>query len=96
MTTYAKDLSAVEKRGTALEDAIEPLFQSYVSYYGKKNVFLEISREGQPLNSSIQEDNELIGITQNQKAPDRVMSTVKSNGKEYISVSGALPAPYDA
>jgi len=95
-TAYAKDLNAVESRGTTAESTIGPLFQSYVNYYGKKNVFLEISREGQPLYSSIHEDNELPGISQNQKAGTRVMSTVKSNRKEYISVSGTLPAPYDS
>jgi two-component system OmpR family sensor kinase len=95
-TSYANDLKAVESRGTAAGSVIEPLFQSYVSYYGKKNVFLEISKEGQPLYSSLPSGKEFTGGIINPKVGNRVLSTVKLQGKEFISVSGTLPAPYDA
>lgn len=95
-TAYAKDLKAVESRGTTALNAMEPLFQSYVSYYGKKNVFLKLSKDGKTLYSSIPSED--ISSTKEEKltAENRVMSTVKLNEKEYVSISGALPAPYNA
>lgn len=95
-TALAKDLNAVENRGTPPDSVMEPLFQSYVRYYGKQNVFFELSQEGHPLYSSIPENEALSGQKPKQTAENRVLSTVKSKDKEYISVAGTLPAPYTA
>ncbi|NLK52526.1 MAG: HAMP domain-containing histidine kinase [Syntrophomonadaceae bacterium] len=96
VTAYAQDLKAVESRGTTAERTMEPLFQSYVSYYGKKKVFLAISREGQPLYSSMPVEEAFSGQEEKPAAGYRVLSTVKSKGREYITVTGTLPPPYAA
>ncbi len=93
-TAYAKDLKAVEARGTTTIDAMEPLFQSYVSYYGDKNVFLKLSKDGKTLYSSIPLEKDSSTKEENLKAGNRIMSTIKLKEKEYVSISGLLPAPY--
>lgn len=96
-TALAKDLNAVENRGASADSLLEPLFQSYVHYYRKQNVFFELStQKGHPLYSSIPENEVLSGPKPNPIADHRVMSTVKLKGKEYVCVSGTLPAPYTA
>ncbi len=94
-TTYAKDLKAVESRGVQAVSATESLFQSYVTYYGKKNVLLKISKDGQLLYSSFPENFSSIK-EDNASVKNRIISTVKFKEKEYICVSGTLPSPYTA
>lgn len=51
-----KDLTALESRGTEAGSALQVLFDSYVHYYGKQNVYLELSQKGQTLYSSLLSD----------------------------------------
>lgn len=92
----AKDLNAVSNRGGAVDTNIEPLFQSYLRYYGKQNVFLELDREGKTLYSSIPDNEGLAGQKPKASQDNRLLSSIKVNGKEYIRVAGTLPAPYSA
>lgn len=95
-TAYAKDLKAVEARGTTTIDAMEPLYQSYVSYYGDKNIFLKLSKDSKTLYSNIPLEKDSSIKEKNLTAGNRIMSTVKLKEKEYVSVSGFLPAPYNS
>ncbi len=92
---YAKDLTAVEARGTTAVNAMKPLFQSYVSYYGDKNVFLELSKDDKTLYSNVPLEKDSYTKVENLTAGNRIMYTIKLKEKEYVSVSGSLPAPYN-
>ncbi|MEN6328656.1 MAG: HAMP domain-containing sensor histidine kinase [Syntrophomonas sp.] len=95
-TALTKDLMALENRGASVNSSLEPLSQSYFNYYRKQKVFLELSEEGHPLYSSIPENEVLSAPKPNPTADHRVMSTLKLKGKEYVCISGTLPAPYTA
>ena len=96
VSTYTKDLYAVEKRGTPLHTAMESLFQNYSNYYIKQNVLLEISKDGQPFYSSLPKEEGTFDNSDVPVANTRMVSIQKLNTKEYIRITGALPAPYDA
>jgi two-component system OmpR family sensor kinase len=96
VSTYTKDLYAVEKRGTPLHTAMESLFQNYSNYYIKQNVLLEISKDGQPVYSSLPKEEGTFDNFDVPAANTRMVSIQKLNTKEYIRITGALPAPYDA
>lgn len=90
-TTYVKDLSAIESRGGISEDALKPLFQSYVSYFGKKAVALQVSKDGKLLYSS----SNLPQITKSFPTGSRILTTVDLNKRKFIYISGKLPVPYN-
>jgi two-component system, OmpR family, sensor kinase len=80
VSSYTKDLYAVENRGTPLPIAVKTLFQTYSNYYGKQHVLLELSQNK----------------SNSPAAGTRTLSIQKLNGKPYIRITGTLPAPYDA
>lgn len=92
----AKDLNALESRGTAADSALPSLFGSYVSYYGKQNVYLELARNGQTLYSSLPQGQTATETRNVPAAGQRIISTVAGQDKKYIAIIGALPIPYDA
>lgn len=96
VSTYTKDLYAVENRDTSLDAALKPLFQSYANYYGKQNVLMEISKDGRPLYSSVPKEELIFDKSDVPVAGARTVSIQKSETKEYIRITGELPAPYDA
>ncbi|MBW5445351.1 HAMP domain-containing protein [Cohnella sp. CFH 77786] len=96
VSALSKDLFAVENRGTPLQPAMQTLFQSYSKYYAKQNVLLEISKDGQPLYSTVPEEERLTGKSDVPAAGTRTVTMQKSKSKEYIKISGQLPAPYQA
>ncbi|MDD3363657.1 MAG: HAMP domain-containing sensor histidine kinase [Syntrophomonas sp.] len=91
----AKDLNALERRGSAAESALSSLFGSYVSYYGKQNVYLALAQNSQTLYSSLPPEQKLTKTPQIPPVGQRIISTVASPDRKYISISGALPIPYD-
>ncbi|MDP4093995.1 MAG: HAMP domain-containing sensor histidine kinase [Bacillota bacterium] len=95
-TSYAKDLKALEGRGISADNALNSTFQSYIEYYGKKNVFLELSRNGKLLSSNIPGQKNLLYKETGSLQGKRILSTVEAGGKKYVYVAGTLPAPYDS
>lgn len=90
-----KDLAALESRGNEAGSALQVLFDSYVHYYGKQNIYLEIAQKGQTLYSSLP-DGQI--LTRKPEAPadgKRIISTLQSNDRKYIGIVGALPTPHD-
>lgn len=91
-----KDLTALESRGTEAGSALQVLFDSYVHYYGKQNVYLELSQKGQTLYSSLPEGQKLTGKPKLPATGKRIISTLQSRDRKYIGIIGALPAPHDS
>ncbi|GIP36064.1 cell wall metabolism sensor histidine kinase WalK [Paenibacillus sp. J2TS4] len=95
-SSYAKDLNALENRGTSTEDGIRSLYRSYFDFYSKQKVILTVTKDGQQLYTDIMGDSgPFPKAPRISKANERLVSMEKLEGKEYISVAGALPAPYD-
>ncbi|WP_159882046.1 sensor histidine kinase [Paenibacillus puerhi] len=95
-SSYAKDLDALEKRGTSVDDGVRSLYRSYFDFYSKQNVILTVSRDGRRLYADIMGGS--VAVPQAPRTPktsERLVSMDKLEDKEYISVVGALPAPYD-
>ncbi|MDT3425300.1 signal transduction histidine kinase [Paenibacillus forsythiae] len=96
VSSYAKDLNALEKRGASVDDVIGSLYRSYFDFYSKQKVILAISKEGQQLYTDLMAESAPFPRTPLiSKTSDRLVSTEKFKGKEYIRVVGAMPAPYD-
>ncbi|HQA08616.1 MAG TPA: HAMP domain-containing sensor histidine kinase [Syntrophomonadaceae bacterium] len=91
-----KDLTALESRGIEAGSALQVLFDSYVHYYGKQNVYMELVQNGQTLYSSLPEGQELKGKPELPAAGKRIISTLPSQDRKYIGVVGVLPAPHDS
>jgi signal transduction histidine kinase len=91
----AKDLNALERRDSASESALSSLFSSYLSYYGKQNVYLELAQNSQTQFSSLPPGQKLTKTPQIPPVGQRIISTVTSPDRKYIGISGALPIPYD-
>lgn len=95
-SSYAKDLNALEKRGADVENGIGSLYRSYFDFYSKQNVILTVSKDGRQLYTDL-----LGGAASFPQTPsisnksERLVSMEKIEGKTYIRVAGALPAPYD-
>ena len=89
----AKDLTALESRSTAADSVLHSLFDSYVRYYGKQNVYLALSKKGKTLYSSLPPKQKL--VKKQEASGKRIISTVQSQDRKYISIIGALPAPND-
>lgn len=92
----AKDINALENRGTAAESALQSLFDSYVRYYGKQNVYLELSHSGKTLYSSLPQGQKLAEKPKVPAVGKRIISTLPSQDRKYIGIIGALPSPCDA
>lgn len=90
-----KDLTALESRGNEAGSALQVLFDSYVHYYGKQNVYLEISQKGQTLYSSLPDGQKLTGKPEAPADGKRIISTLQSHDRKYISIVGALPTPHN-
>lgn len=89
-----KDLNAAENRGASADSVMGSLFQPYIDYYGKQNVFLQLSRQGQPFYSNIPSNEELSDKSPTSKDNNRVLSAIKWKDKEYMRITGRLPVPY--
>lgn len=94
ISSYAKDTAAVEERGSERYQAMRNLFVTYTNYYSKGNVRLALSQNGQllffnfpggkvPTLPDVKIDGE-----------NRVFATHKQDDREYLTVTGAMPAPY--
>ncbi|WP_240418532.1 sensor histidine kinase [Paenibacillus periandrae] len=96
VSSYAKDLNALENRGASMDEGIRSLYRSYFDFYSKQKVILTLSREGQQLytDSMIQSD-QFPAAPLISKASDRLVSTEKLAEMKYIRVAGAMPVPYD-
>ncbi|MGX4588435.1 ATP-binding protein [Paenibacillus chitinolyticus] len=96
-SSYAKDLNALQKRGASVDKGIESLYRSYFDFYNKQRVILAVSKNGHPLytdvpGASVAFPAHSLRIS---KAGERLLSLEKFEDKDYIGVTGALPAPYD-
>ncbi|MDQ0178268.1 hypothetical protein [Bacillus chungangensis] len=95
-SSYAEDIDALEKRGTSVEDGIETLYRSYFNLYSIQKVILTVSKDDQLLYKDlIGESISFPKTPSNLKTSERFVSMKKLGDKEYISIVGALPAPYD-
>lgn len=98
-SSYAEDINALEKRGTSVENGIESLYRSYFNLYSKhskQKVILTVSKDDQLLYKDlIGESISFPKTPSTLKASKRFVSMKKLNDKEYISIVGTLPAPYD-
>ncbi|HWQ73957.1 MAG TPA: HAMP domain-containing sensor histidine kinase [Syntrophomonas sp.] len=93
-TSLAKDLNALESRGSAAETVLPSIFNSYVSYYGKQHVYLALSQADRTLYSSLPAGQQLTKAPPAPALGKRIISTVASQDRKYIVVSGALPLPF--
>lgn len=96
VSSFVKDLNALEERGSSLEDAVESLYHSYYNFYNKQQIMITIALDGEQLfsdfNNNFFETSETSSF---KKANERHVTMKMVNNKEYISVEGTLPAPYD-
>lgn len=96
-SSYAKDLHALENRDISIDNGVESLYRSYFNFYNKQKVILTISKDSKQLYTNvIGESNKLPKMPNHMKANERLISIEKFADKEYIRVTGALPAPYDS
>ncbi|MGE8205416.1 HAMP domain-containing sensor histidine kinase [Heyndrickxia sp. NPDC080065] len=95
-SSYAKDMYALEGRGTSVESGIKSLYHSYVDFYSKQKVILIISKESKPLYTDMMRDSiKSPKIPNLSKTSGRLVSMEKLGNKDYIRVVGTIPAPYD-
>ena len=94
--SLAKDVNALENRGRSASTALPSVFSSYVSYYGKQNVYLVLALNSKTLYSSLPAGQKLTQTTMTPVVGKRVISTIASQDRKYIVISGALPVPYEA
>lgn len=95
-SSYAKDLNALEKRGTSVESGVGSLYRSYFDFYSKQNVILTIAKDGMQLHTDLIGASHPVPKTpQISKTSERLVSMEKLEDETYIRVAGALPAPYD-
>ncbi len=92
--SFAKDIKAVESRGNSAESAIDSIFKSYIGYYQKENVYLELYINDKLLFSDMSGLRSNDSKKQYVEKGNRTVSTVKADEKMYISVTGTLPSPY--
>jgi signal transduction histidine kinase len=92
----AKDVNALESRGTSATTALPSIFSSYVSYYGKQNVYLVLALNNKTLYSSLPAEQKLNKTAMMPAMGKRIISTIASQDRKYIVISGALPTPYEA
>lgn len=96
-SSYAKDLNALEKRGASVDQAIGSLYRSYFDFYNKQKVILTVSKDGERLEQDFMGESASIPQAPllSKQAGERRVSMAALEDKEYISVAGALPKPYD-
>lgn len=92
--SFAKDIKAVEGRGNSADSAIDSIFKSYSGYYQKENVYLELCIKDKLLFTSMSGSKPNDFKMQHVEKGNRTVSTVNTDGKKYISVTGSLPSPY--
>ena len=96
VSSFVKDVKALEERGIPLADAVESLYKSYDYFYSEQKVFITIALDGNQLFSDVNQHTFNSSETSpSMKSNGRLIMTRKVDSKEYISVAGALPSPYD-
>lgn len=96
-SSYAKDLKALEQREISVEHGIGSLYRSYFDFYSRQNVVLTVFKDDTQLYSEFMETPfQFLKTPPISKTSERLVSMEVLEDKEYISVAGALPAPYDA
>jgi len=96
VSSLVKDIKALEERGFPLEEAIESLYDSYYHFYSNQKVIITLALDGKQLYSDVGEvDFRPSTISQSMNNNERYVWTEKIDNKEFISVGGALPSPYD-
>ncbi len=93
--SLAKDVNALETRGASAGTVLPSIFSSYVSYYGKQNVYLALAQNNQILYSNLPAGQELTKTAKAAAVGQRIISTLASQDRNYIIVNGSLPAPYE-
>ncbi|WP_312113622.1 sensor histidine kinase [Brevibacillus reuszeri] len=95
-SSYAKDLNALEKRGESPESGVVSLYRSYFDFYSKQKVILTIAKDGRSIANDFMEESQAFPLPPViSKKAERLISLEKVENKEYISVAGTLPVPYD-
>lgn len=94
--SLAKDVNALESRSASAGTVLPSIFSSYVSYYGKQNVYLVLALNNKTLYSSLPAGQKLTQTAMMPAVGKRVISTIASQDRKYIVISGALPVPYEA
>ncbi|MEI3614617.1 sensor histidine kinase [Pseudogracilibacillus sp. SO30301A] len=96
VSSFVKDVKALEERGIPHEDAVESLYKSYDHFYSEQKVIITIALDGKQLFSDVNHHTFKPSETSRlMKSNERHVLTKKIDGKEHIIVEGALPSPYD-
>lgn len=93
ISSYAKDASALEQRGIERHEAMRTLFATYADYYSKGKVRLTLSQDSQLLFFSFPEGLPSLPDV-HPEGQSRVFANHQYNGREYLTVTGAMPEPY--
>jgi hypothetical protein len=94
--SYSKDLRSIVNMQTKNIDKnqMELLFKNYTNYYRDKNIFLEISKAGNPIYSSMPMSKDFLRKVKSSNKGARYISTLTLKGEKYLCVIGVLPEPY--
>ncbi len=94
ISSYAKDAAALEARGSERRTVMRSLFTTYSDYYSKGKVRLVLSQNGQILFFNFSSGNLPAMPSGQADGETRIFAAHKENGREYLTVTGVMPEPY--